>query len=119
MIINRVLTVKEPWARLILSGQKTLEIRGAKTSVRGLIGIATSGTGAIQGVVELYDCTGPLNPDEFSSLKERHLVNAASRYKTPFGWGLRNAIILREPVRFARKRGAIIWTILDVPLEIK
>lgn len=47
------LIIKSKWADLILSGEKTWEIRGSQTHQRGRIGIIKSGTGKIFGSVEL------------------------------------------------------------------
>jgi hypothetical protein len=65
----RALTVRQPWAALIVSGEKTVENRGWRTNYRGLLlihagsrpdpdGPAFDGPitfGAIIGVVELTD----------------------------------------------------------------
>ncbi len=50
------LIIKPKWADLILTGQKTWEIRGSRTNKRGTIGIIKSGTGKVFGTVELTDC---------------------------------------------------------------
>ena len=50
---------------MILNGQKTWEIRGARTSVRGRIGLIASRSGTVIGVCELVDCIGPLTAEEF------------------------------------------------------
>jgi ASCH domain len=41
----RALLIRHPWVDMILDGKKTWEIRGAKTSVREIIGLIPSGSG--------------------------------------------------------------------------
>ncbi len=50
------LIIKPKWADLILSGDKTIEIRGSRTKIRGEIGIIKSGSKKVFGTVELMDC---------------------------------------------------------------
>ena len=77
----KCLSVRQPWATLLVSGVKTIETRTFKTNYRGLLGIHAGlqidaygpwqrfsnvfvpPTGALIGTVELYDCR-PMRPDD-------------------------------------------------------
>jgi hypothetical protein len=50
---------------MILDGEKTWEIRGSRTSVRGQVALIASGSGTVVGVCDLVDCIGPLTAEEF------------------------------------------------------
>ena len=108
-----ILIVKPKWAELILSGQKTWEIRGSNTNKRGIIGIAESGTGKVYGEVELIDST-PLDLKGFFIGQKWHKLDIAwtelwTRYKTPYAWELRNAKRYDEPKPYNHPKGAVIW----------
>ena len=47
--MDRALIVRQPWIDLILSGEKTWEMRSRPTNVRGRIGLIEQGTGLIVG----------------------------------------------------------------------
>ena len=58
------LIVQKRWADLILSGQKTWEIRGETTKKRGRVAIFEKGSNSVAGEVEIVDCflVGMKNP---------------------------------------------------------
>jgi ASCH domain len=99
----------------ILQGKKTWEIRGARTHIRGTIGLIESGTGTVVGLCELVDCVGPLSLREMRETVRRHgipLVDLRSReghYKTIYAWVLKNPRRLKTPVSYLHKPGVIIW----------
>jgi hypothetical protein len=55
----KALSVKQPWASLIMSGRKTLEIRGVRTRYRGTLAICSSRR-ADKAAENRLDCSGPL-----------------------------------------------------------
>ena len=58
----RALSVREPWASLIASGEKTLEIRSGRTHYRGpLLICATQPSGNALCVADVIDCR-PMTP---------------------------------------------------------
>lgn len=82
------LIIKPKWADLILSGDKTWEIRGSQTHHRGEIGIIKSGTKQVYGTVELVNCA-PLTMYNWAANQDKHLVSYADvDYKTPYAWVL-------------------------------
>lgn len=66
----KALSVKEPWASLIASGEKTMETRTWKTSYRGDLLICASQrppspvSGCAVAIVELIDCRPMVQGDE-------------------------------------------------------
>ncbi len=59
----KALSVRAPWARLIASGQKTVELRSRRTHYRGELLICESGGGGAVAVVELLDCRDATRED--------------------------------------------------------
>lgn len=55
----KALSVKQPFASLIMSGRKPLEIRGVPTKYRGTLAICSSRT-ADKAAVARLDCSGPM-----------------------------------------------------------
>ena len=111
------LIVREPWDSLILSGQKTWEIRTKNTNVRGRIGIIRSKSGKIMGYAELVDSM-PLSKEKLLANLGKHQITKkdvselfapGSKYKKPWAWVLRNAKSLKTPRPYKHPNGAIIW----------
>lgn len=109
----KALSVKQPYAEYIASGEKTIEVRSKPTKYRGEIVICSSkdgrpsenapGYGCTLAKVELYDCKplSMLTPEEWEKTKlpqdmmERYKSNA-----TGYGWFLRNPTQLKHvPIR--------------------
>jgi hypothetical protein len=105
----KVLTVRQPWAELIVSGRKDVENRTRRTNHRGLLAIHAGlgfddheppvrrvlDFGAIIGVVDVVDCT----------------QGSRSRWALPLQWHwlLANARRLSKPIPY---RGALgLWTV--------
>ena len=110
----RGLIIRSPWIEKILSGQKTWEIRGSRTAVRGRIALIRSGSGQIVGSCELVDVVGPLTLADFQQNRRRHRVPAAGHarklpYKNTYAWVLRGAKPLKRPKTYGHLRGAVIW----------
>ena len=89
----RALIVRQPYADLIMTGQKTLEMRSRHTKVRGTIGIIPAGSGEIIGTVEIVNSWDYSGEDGLKSIggqtlhcvesKDWHLLD-----KWCFGWEL-------------------------------
>jgi len=87
----KVLSLKQPWAELILQGKKVIEIRKWNTKFRGKFLIHSSKipdresmkkfnfkelpNGFIVGEAELIDVKKYLDNEEFDTDKDRHLAN--------------------------------------------
>ena len=110
------LTIKEPWATLIIEGYKTYEFRSWKTKYRGKILIHAGATlerdmvprfscydlkyncGHIIGEAELVDCI--LVDEKFDKeLKEINpIVYAKSTHVEKYAWKLENVIKYDKPI---------------------
>ena len=122
----KVLTIKQPWATLIMQGYKRFEFRSWKTKYRGdLLIHAGKGidkvamerlakyitkdvpTGKILGKVKLVDCV-KLSP-EFKEmlLEENEEVYADSSFDEVYGWQLKCVEVFDEPIEVKGKLG--LW----------
>jgi len=112
----KVLTIKEPWASLIINGYKEYEFRSWKTNYRGKILIHAGlsiekeytykfkdygleyTSGAIIGEVTLVDCI--LVDENFNDelYKINPLVYQKSKHTRNYAWKLENVIKYEEPI---------------------
>jgi len=105
----KALSLKQPYAELILQGKKTIELRKWNTKFRGVFlihaskgpdkeamerfGFSSLPTGAILGKAELVDVKRYASEEEHKADKEKHL---ASSTWGKYGFVLRNAERLKE-----------------------
>ena len=94
----KALSVKQPWANLIASGEKTIETRLWPTDYRGPLLIVSSKTpniapaGCALAVADLVDCRPMSRFDEAAA--------RCARYPGAYSWILRNVRRVRPfPVR--------------------
>jgi hypothetical protein len=105
------LVIKKHWLNLILSGEKTWEIRGSSTTRRGWIHLAESRAGGkLIGRARLVDCRS-LSASSFMSYESKHRVADLSDvpYKTIFAWVLQDAQRFKNPLLYSHRPGAVIW----------
>lgn len=104
----KVLSVKQPWASLLVNGYKEFEFRSWKTKFRGKVLIHASKsvdtrvmdrfktldldypTGAIIGVVEVVDCVEVDKDFEDKLILENELVYGASRGRDGYAFQIAN-----------------------------
>jgi hypothetical protein len=110
----KAISIRQPWAELILQGRKTIELRTWQTNHRGRIAIHASQTvgeeaciaydldparvvrGALVGTVELVDIL-PLDERGWEALRDRHL--SLHDFPGPvFGWRLKDPQRLPQPI---------------------
>lgn len=108
------LIIKPYWTDLILSGEKTVEVRGSKTSVRGEIGIIKSGSKSVYGTAFLYDCKELTREDFENTYKESHRINMSydellKIYPKPHAWFIKVLKVYGKPIPYEHKRGCVIW----------
>jgi len=94
----KAISVKQPWANLIVSGQKSIETRLWETSYRGPLLIVSSKkpriepAGCALAIVDLVDCRRMVAADEHSAMCEI--------YDGAFAWVLRDVLpIAPVPIR--------------------
>ncbi len=111
------LIIKKKWMDLIMSGQKTLEIRGNRTSHVGEeIALLESGSHKIRGFCTIEEVTA-LDKEKWEADKNLHCVdvpweNLTKRYKTPYAWRL-SSITPKEELSYEHPKSAVIWVNLD------
>ena len=92
--------VRDPFAKLIVYGVKSIEYRTRPTNIRGRIGIIESGTGTIIGDAVVWNC---------KKLEGFQL----------YEWCLCCQRRYRNPHHFQQKRGAVVWINVDYDPERK
>ena len=122
----KALTIREPWASLIINGYKKYEFRSWKTNYRGKILIHAGlniekdmlnrfkdynimcTKGAIIGEADLVDCI--LVDNEFNKLllKEDSLVYGKSNHVEKYAWKLDNINKYEKPIFCRGKLG--LWS---------
>ncbi len=104
------LLIKKPWIDYILSGQKTWEIRGGNTHIRGEIELIQSGSGLVVGKCKLVNCI-ELSLTDYQNNESKHCIKDTSTlpYKKTFAWVLTDAECYATPRTYKHPNGAIIW----------
>lgn len=82
----RALSVRAPWAEMIASGRKTLEIRSRRTHHRGELLICQSGGGGAVAIVEVIDCRPFVEADDHAS---GGVWTRFPQARTHYAWELR------------------------------
>src|SRR5437764_6388146 len=109
------LIIAEPWISLIVSGEKTWEMRSRNTLVRGRIGLIRKGSKAVVGVAELVDTLPRLSVSTLRSNPARHRVpigEIGDDFKWRTAWVLEHARALAAAVPYEHPAGAVIWVAL-------
>ena len=113
----KVLTIKQPWATLIMQGNKRFEFRSWQTKYRGdlLIHAGKSidkeamkrlekylpielSIGKILGKVTLVDCVKMSPEFKEKLLKENINIYASSIFKEDYGWQVKNVEVFEKPI---------------------
>ena len=106
------LIIKEPYIDWILSGEKTIELRGFNTNKRGRIALIKSGSGLVVGTVEVTNTFEISNRRQYEQLRLKHCVGAEMKdikYKSLWAWELKNPKALENPVKYPYKKGQQVW----------
>ncbi|CAO3405512.1 ASCH domain-containing protein [Azospirillum palustre] len=128
------LSVKQPWAELIMMGNKSIEVRSWTTDHRGPLFIHTgqkpaadfleffsdvdaSFRGGFIGIVDLVDIE-PFRQASWSRLRPEHLVPGPMP-QGYFGWRLANPRRLMMPIRWSGALGLfqVPSLVADAPLQ--
>lgn len=116
----KALIIKEYWLNLILSGEKTLEIRSSSTGIKNEpFCLLESKSHLIKGIAEINYIL-LLNKILFSDLQKSHCIYRNYEdipYKKMFGWHLINVIKFNNPIYHKPKKGTIIWS--NLPREVE
>ena len=111
-MIKKWIIVREPFASMIVNGEKVWEIRKNRTGIRGEILILSGGKAL--GKAELVDVLGPFTPEELTGHEDKHRVNPEflreySGGKPLYAWVLRNAESFGKGMVVKIPRGAQVW----------
>jgi hypothetical protein len=115
---SRGLLVRDPWIGLLLSGEKTWELRSRRTTFRGRFALIRSGTGLVVGEARLVDVVGPYSGEELRSSDRKHRAAAyveanSGRFPSLYGWVVEGAMAYDRPVPYEHPQGAVIWVALE------
>lgn len=113
----KALTIKQPWATLIMQGDKRFEFRSWQTKYRGELLIHAGKRidkeaikrlskylpkelplGEILGKVTLVDCVKMSPKFKKMLLKENKDIYTDSSFKENYGWQLENVEVFKEPL---------------------
>ena len=121
----KCLTIKEPWASLIINGHKKYEFRSWKTNYRGKLLIHAGMSiekeilnrfncyelnyckGCIIGEVTLTDCILVTKDFNDKLLKENKIIYGNSNHDQTYAWKLENIIKYDKPIACKGKLG--LW----------
>ena len=104
--------MKNPWLDKILSKEKTWEIRGAQTHLRGKIHLALSGAGGrIVGQCQIIDSFAVSRAKLAQTVSKHCITDLAKecKYPAPHAWVLSKARRYNKPFVYKHTPGAIIF----------
>ena len=131
MLYMKALTVKEPWASLIINGYKEYEFRSWKTNYRGRILIHAGltleedasknfkdynlnyGKGEIIGEATLIDCILVTDKLEEDLYKLNPLVYAKSKHSRVYAWKLEDIKVYNRRIPSKGRLGLWNYDIND------
>jgi hypothetical protein len=113
------LIIDMPWIELILSGDKTWEMRKTACHHRGPIALIRKGSGQVVGSAEIIDSLPSIEErSDYAKAEPWHCIPPnrqteafSDGWRTP--WVLRNAQPLANPIAYRHPNGAVIWVNLD------
>ena len=112
-----ILVIKPKWLLKILTGAKTLEIRGSvcKKDIGTTVYLSSSGSACISGMAKFAGCTGPLTKEQFRALKNQHQVHdeadierVFATYSKVYAWKFEEAVHL-DAIPYQVTRGTVVW----------
>jgi hypothetical protein len=106
----RCLKIDDKWVKLILSGNKTWEIRRRNTKIRERIALGNIKTKRCVGYARIVD-SFELTVEELKKHNDKHQANDflddyAKGRKTLFAWMLENVELETKPKRFSYSTGS-------------
>ena len=108
------LIIKKKWLNLIVSGKKTIEIRGSNTKKQNeTIYLLESGTHRVVATA-VISSTYPISYSNWTDERDKHCVyityaDIRKRYKTPYAWVLSKIAPIEDIWHYEHPQGAVIW----------
>jgi len=139
IVIERALSIKQPWLFLILQHYKDMEIRTSNTKFRGVFGLHASRqfdregreyiienrediqlpleykVGQILGIANLWNVMQFKDKDQFHTFKGRHLNDSEWYIKRMKAYVLQDVHTLKKSIPYKGQLGLFK---LDEPLEV-
>ncbi|MBY5422297.1 DUF4357 domain-containing protein [Rhizobium leguminosarum] len=114
----RGLIIRQPWIDLILSGEKTWEMRSKATNVRGEIGLIRAKSGLVFGTARLVESRPPLGRLNYMSHRDKHAIPEAMLEEVigngwVHPWVLDQIRVLPRPIPYVHPSGAVTFVNLD------
>jgi hypothetical protein len=107
------LIIRKPWIDKILAWEKTWELRGSNTKIRGRIWLIAAKSGLVYGTCDLVDSIWPLSVQRLRANVDKHTVPAdefnEADEKKYFAWVLANVKVFDKPEPYTHPKWAIIW----------
>jgi len=131
----KTLSIRQPWADLIIQGRKTLELRTWTVKHRGPLAIHASQTvereaclahgldpdqvtaGAAIGVVDLVEII-VLDADSYAARRSEHLADEPWGGGPLYGWRLANPQLLAEPLPVRGRMGLFELRVAGAELRV-
>jgi hypothetical protein len=106
----RCLKIDEMWVNMILSGNKTWEIRHRNTKIRERIALGNTKTKRVVGYATIVD-SFELTVEELKKHNDKHqandfLDNYAGGIKTLFAWALDEVEVEAKPKPYSHSTGS-------------
>ena len=128
-----VLSIRQPWASMLMLSFKSSEIRTMPTHIRGPIAIHASKSkpsqkdvdwvrscgynvlttlpkGVILGTISLTGCTKIESKEHFRSTVDAHMNNPDWYKDGLYAWEMEDPKLLGIPIEYTPPRGAIVWS---------
>lgn len=119
---NGGLIIDKPWITMILSGQKTWEMRSRKSNKTGYIALIEKGTKQISGIARITGYSGKLTIQELKRCEKKHRVPASKYTADDYKWfiaiQLSNIAKLMHPIPYQHKSGAVTWVKLGEQAKV-
>jgi hypothetical protein len=119
---NGALIIDKPWIDLILSGQKTWEMRATKFKKSGYISLIAKGSKTVVGIAKIQGFEGPLSIEQLQNTIDKHHVPKEQFMAPKYTWfvamKLTNIYHLSKPISYQHKSGSVIWVKLSEQPEV-
>ena len=105
-----ILVIKPEWLKMILEGQKTLEIRSnaCKKEIGTTIFFSPSKSGKITGCATFDGCFRVDTDVNWTLLHDSHCVSGPRPYRNTHAWRFKDAIPL-DPIPYKVRPGTVVW----------
>lgn len=132
----KVLAIKQPWAQMIATGIKTVEVRSKPSNIRERVAIYASRTpdnelgkgivrpgmpkGYIIATVEIVGCKQYIQGTDFLEDDVNHMIPCANlsihEFVGFYGWKLANVKRLETPMPYKMPKGCVVWASVELDL---